>query len=154
MKKYLNKVVELIDIKGYDIDPDVGMRFEVVSAWKEDEGTEHEFYGVLLDFTKFEEYNKQFSKANFYDKYGKATLKWHESNFYPNNNKVEIFTHSIDDMFKILSPVQGEMNTTQQVAYYKELSERYEKGIDKLIEHLKSSIGEEMAEKLSKEVKG
>jgi hypothetical protein len=48
-------------------------------------------YELVTDFSEFEEENKNNSKANWYNKEGVPCLKWHESNFYPQNKQVKLY---------------------------------------------------------------
>jgi hypothetical protein len=87
-----NKIIEFTpEVEKDETMFDAGMRGRVT-----DYQIQHEdVVKITVDFSQFEEFNKQFEKATFYGKDGQANLKWSESPFYP-NNKVEIIYVDLD----------------------------------------------------------
>lgn len=51
---------------------------------------------LICDFSEFEEHNKKVGKANYYDKNGNPCLKWHESDFYPNTKREDVYVMDDD----------------------------------------------------------
>jgi len=88
MKGYIGKHVEFTDyVEKHDMDFDKRQRAKVVDAHVDNDGV----WRISLDFSYWEEYNKQFAKANWYDKDSNPTLKWHETRFYPKNCLTTIY---------------------------------------------------------------
>lgn len=89
MKQFLNKTVEFENptlIDEYEINFDAGMRARVIKVDFKDDVWE-----LLFDFSEFEECNKKFAQADFYDYNGQPVLKWHETPYYPKNKKENCF---------------------------------------------------------------
>jgi hypothetical protein len=72
--------------------PDSPMRCDIKNIQREenydDPDTGKKAYELFLDFSPYEEFNKSVAKPNFWDKEGKPTLTWFESNFYPRNRGI------------------------------------------------------------------
>jgi len=103
MKAYIGKHVEFTDL-GELIDLDSfekGMRAKLVEATLKHPG-EDEYWELVFDFSFWEEYNKQFSKANWWK--GNELVKWHESPFYPKNciEKMCYSPDGVDVLFNVL----------------------------------------------------
>jgi hypothetical protein len=71
----------------HDLDPDVGMRCELISCSNVDE---NDCIWFTCDFKGWKDYNKQFAKPVWYDKSHNPTLTWFESGYYPEDGKYEI----------------------------------------------------------------
>jgi hypothetical protein len=76
------------EVEYSEIDFDIGMKARVVGFAITDPG---EVFKLDLDFSEFEEANKQLMQSNYYDRSGNPTLKWSETNFYPSNCKCRCY---------------------------------------------------------------
>jgi hypothetical protein len=93
----LNKHVAFTDgLKELDLETfEPNMRAVVVDVIEDTDCVE-----VVFDFSKYEEYNKNFMTPNFFDGNGRACLKWCEMKYYPENLRDEVY---FDDK---VSPLQ------------------------------------------------
>jgi hypothetical protein len=83
MKAYIGRHVEFTDlVDESEIDFDPRMRAKVVDAYL---SSEEDYWKIQVDFSFWEEYNKQFARPNYYDANGEPCLRWHETKFYPDN---------------------------------------------------------------------
>ena len=90
-KNFNNVVVEfnkgIDEIEGY-FERGMKAKIERISLNSYTE-TEYDFR-VSFDFSEFEEYNKQFATANYYDDNGVGCLYAWETIFYPKDNKENV----------------------------------------------------------------
>lgn len=72
-----------------EIDFDKGMQAKIISVKK----CKHDetIFEILVDFSEFEEINKQFGQANYYDEEQKPRLFWWETNSYPKDKREKIY---------------------------------------------------------------
>lgn len=98
---------------------DIGMVCKVIGITETDfdDTEEVTVYGVLTEFTGFEELNKSIAQPRWYDSYGQPTLKWHETKSYPKNGKEMVYMQishsdkqsSSGDMFEFVAPLSQEL---------------------------------------------
>lgn len=67
-------------INELEVYPQPGMQGRVIGAESEGEGDDTVL--LMIDYTEFEEYNKQFEISNYYDKNGSACLTAREAGCY------------------------------------------------------------------------
>jgi len=82
--KFLNKIEQM------EVNADPNQRARILSITGEylDSEDKHDHvYIVTFDYSEFEEYNKNFASANFYDKNGNPTLTAHEAGVYKQHEK-------------------------------------------------------------------
>jgi hypothetical protein len=94
------------DMEGY---PEAGMKARVLAVTAED----RDIYRVKADFQSFDEHNKAFESANYYDKNGIATLTARQAGFYK----------PVDDFY--LTPDEGLEYFTIDDAKSVQLFERF-----------------------------
>ena len=70
---------------------DKGMRGRIIDITLYVSYDDGDCFKLLVDFSEWEEYNKRRSLPTFYDNAGNASLKWHETTFYPHNKVEKIF---------------------------------------------------------------
>lgn len=63
-----------------------GMRGRLVGVLRDEE----EYISLAVDLTEFDEFNKQYEKANYYDKSGVARLTAREAGFYKPSESVYV----------------------------------------------------------------
>lgn len=63
------------DLESY---PESGMRARVVGV----DLSDCDVYKLKVDYSEFDDFNKQFESANYYDKSGQATLNAREAGYY------------------------------------------------------------------------
>ena len=95
-------------MEGY---PEAGMKARVLAVTAED----RDIYRVKADFQSFDEHNKAFESANYYDKNGIATLTARQVGFYK----------PVDDFY--LTPDEGPEYFAIDDAKSVELFERFNK---------------------------
>jgi len=80
------KVVQFNErCKREEVDFDVGMKARIIGV----QPAENNCFRVLFDFKEFEEANKLLAQPGYWDKDGKPTLRWHETNHYPKDCKYD-----------------------------------------------------------------
>jgi hypothetical protein len=103
LKELIGKVIEFNDEVEYtEIDFDSKMRAKVISA----EMTDEDVFKLELDFSEYEEYNKEHMKSNYWDKNHQPTLKWCETRYYPTDCKCHEyfgFTGEGNNCFSVIS---------------------------------------------------
>lgn len=87
--------------------------------------TDPDVVKIDFEFREFEEHNKNYEKSNWYDKQGNPTLKWSQTNFYPNSKIEDIyFTVGYDlDCFEIVDDVPE----TEEINALRWVVEQFEK---------------------------
>lgn len=70
------------DIEDSEIDYEPKMKARVISY--EDRG---DHFGLLTDFSEFEDHNKSLMTANYFDENHSPRLRWCETKFYPKDKK-------------------------------------------------------------------
>jgi hypothetical protein len=55
-------------------------------------GLRDDVFELIVDVREFDEYNKQFETANYFDKSGKPTLTAREAGFYSADGHLEVYT--------------------------------------------------------------
>ena len=100
--KFLNKIEEM------EVNADPNQRARILSITGEDLDSEDKcehVYIVTFDYSEFEEYNKKFASANFYDKNENPTLTAHEAGVYTQHEKAYFGSPDIwpfEDYFALL----------------------------------------------------
>ena len=66
-------------------------------------------YCLWVNFSRFEEHNKQLMTPNYFDAQGKPTLRWNETTYYPTDRVEKIFVGSgVDHAFlEVVGDAQG-----------------------------------------------
>jgi len=99
------------EVSETEIDFDKGMKARVIGVYNDG----YDYIILTCDFSDFEEENKKFAQANYYDDNQHPTLCWHETKSYPDDKKVQVFVDSDTDKypppFKVLG---GAYPTTAQ----------------------------------------
>jgi hypothetical protein len=86
--------------------PEKGMRASVLKCELTELCYRHgDVIALTVSYTKFDEYNKQFESANYYDEYGRPVLTAREANFYTETN-----TLYVDPKVKICRLVTPELD--------------------------------------------
>lgn len=84
----LNKTVQFkAPIEENEVGFEENMRAKVVEVSDEGDGC----IKVIFDFSKHEEYNKEFMSPDYYDKNCQPTLKWFETNHYPEDKREDVY---------------------------------------------------------------
>ena len=96
------KIVFTKNIEDFEMDFDENMAAKVISYdYKSNEKT----FIIYMNFKEYEEENRKFEKANYWDKNNCPTLKWSETSYYPKDGKIELYFDSdlnISDYFNIV----------------------------------------------------
>lgn len=113
--------------KTEDIEADVdeGMLARAISATNEGDGTTK----VVFEVKEFESINIPLMKPNYYDKDGKPTLRWIDTNFYPKNG-LEFFYIETDGEipFELIDnnvAFEDYLNSGTNLGYTQWLEEQY-----------------------------
>ena len=79
---------------------DRGMKARVISIREEDKYAEEEggiMYEVAFDFSEFDEFNKPYEQANYWDGHGEASLTASESGWKPKDSKDTVYFMELGD---------------------------------------------------------
>jgi hypothetical protein len=141
--RYIDKVITFNlaceDLENYC---EAGMKAKVtsISLMRHEEVEQDMVYLVKLDYTNFDDYNRKFETANYYDKLGKPKLTAREAGFYkledtlylgsnnifPWNNYFEVEHDSISDR---MYTRYVNSNTDKTITYLKWLETQLSKYI-------------------------
>ena len=89
---------------------------------------------IQVDFTEFEEFNKQFEMPNYYDKMGFPSLTAHEAGlykptdayyFYPKEDAEKYFTVVEDASLKLYNMYKQEPRSISYVQWIEEMASAY-----------------------------
>lgn len=91
---------------------EAGMRGRLVGVLRD----EHEYISLAVDLTEFDDFNRQYEKANYYDKSGVARLTAREAGFYKPtesvymgpDDEVEVLVIEDADALKLYARYQTE----------------------------------------------
>ncbi len=118
MNAYIGKHIEFKDaIEQIETGFDPKMRAKIVDVVAKDHGVGEPFYKFVFDFSQYEEYNKQFSKPNFYDDNGDPCLRWHEAGapLYPSNKLEVVYLEEAYNYFDIVSEEEQITNKVNKI---------------------------------------
>ena len=109
MQHLIGKTVKFTsEIEEMSLNADPNQRARILSITGEDldsEDKREHVYIVTFDYSEFEEYNKKFASANFYDKNGNPTLTAREAGLYARHEKAYFGSPDIwpfEDYFTLL----------------------------------------------------
>lgn len=89
--KLLNREIVFGNLDRYDIDYAEGQKAIIYDVRLEYVGEREFIFEVLTDFSKFEDHNKALNLPDYYDRAGKPSLYFHETDFYPKDGKIEFY---------------------------------------------------------------
>lgn len=103
---YLKGVCPILEcnsgIESLEVDPDTGMRGKLKGINIVDLDEEYEHLVFTIDFGIYEEYNRGFAKANYYNESHEPCETWFEQEWYgKEKNHVEIYLEYTDDVFDV-----------------------------------------------------
>lgn len=107
MKAYIGKHVEFNEeVEKIECGFDPKMRSKIVAV-----EPHQDFWKFYFDFSYWEEYNKQFSQPNWYDKDNIASLRWYEVGppLYP-SNKIETVYLDTTDCFDVIQEPENKVD--------------------------------------------
>ncbi len=82
-----NKIITFTpEVDNWEIDFDAGMKARVISTGSANDDCDF----ILVDFSEFEESNKKFGQANYYNNQHEPCLFWWETKGYPANKRKRI----------------------------------------------------------------
>ena len=73
---------------------------------------------LIFDLSEFDEYNRAFEKANYYDRYGHPTLTARKAGFYPKDGRESIYFGEDDlvaDYFQLIDDPRSNSNVAKDV---------------------------------------
>lgn len=125
MHHLVGKTIEFLDkIEDMELTADPKQRARIASVsgeYLDHEDKNEHIYKIIFDYSEFEEFNKQFASANFYDTSGNPTLTAHEAGLYE-NREVSYFGSPdmwpFEDYFVFLND-----NTNALIEKFKQTSE-------------------------------
>ena len=99
-------------VDDHEIMFDEGMKGRVCDA-----RLDHDTVRIIVDFSDYEEVNKKFGKANFYDKNGEPTKYWWEMGhpMYP-TNKREVVYLEVDEKLWPFEILEEEQDLSGEIA--------------------------------------
>ena len=86
MKNLIGQVIQFTkNIEDFEVYAENGMRARIVNVIEDvhhDNDHENQVHKIVVDYTEFDEFNKQFESSNYWDKNGQACLTAREAGFY------------------------------------------------------------------------
>lgn len=121
-----------------EVDPDKGMRGILRNINIVDEGEDCEHLCFIIDFGKFEAFNKPLGKANYYNSNHIPCETWFQQHWYERTkHNVEIFTEYDSELFNVLDDLdvyQEYLDSNSNIPYISWLESKYKQfklGVEK-----------------------
>lgn len=112
-----------------EVDPDRGMRGILKNINVIDKGEDYEHLCFIIDFGKFEEFNKPLGKANYYNSNHIPCETWFQQHWYESTKHcVEIYVEYNTELFNVLDDLgvyQEYLDSKSNLPYISWLESKY-----------------------------